>query len=404
LANKNFIVKNDIELKGNLIFEGATKDSYETTLAITDPTADRTITFPNSTGTIALTSGLTLENVTDGGATTTNAITISNGTASSSTTTGALIVTGGVGIGEDLYVDNDIYVGGNINITGTITGDLTSIDVTNLVVTDPLIYLAEDNASDGVDIGIFAAYNHSNPTKYHTGLIRDANDSGKWKLASNLLDPTSNVIDFTGATFDTLKVGALEVTNASTTRTNLGLGTIATESASSYSPVAGSSSITTVGTIGTGTWQGTAITDTYVANDLTISGGTINATPIGATTPSTGKFTNVDIDGEVLIDTFVGTGTGSASETAANETAWGSTYSCAEYIVSVSNGTTGRYTSKVMLMCNGSASSITEYAIQTVGTITAPTITAGTTASALKLRINAVDGYAITLVRTLVTA
>jgi hypothetical protein len=58
LANINFIVKNDIELKGNLIFEGATADAYETTLAITDPTADRTITFPNATGTVALTSAL----------------------------------------------------------------------------------------------------------------------------------------------------------------------------------------------------------------------------------------------------------------------------------------------------------------------------------------------------------
>jgi hypothetical protein len=56
LASKNFIVKNDIELKGNLIFEGATKDAYETTLAITDPTADRTITFPDNSGTISLTS------------------------------------------------------------------------------------------------------------------------------------------------------------------------------------------------------------------------------------------------------------------------------------------------------------------------------------------------------------
>jgi len=39
-----------------LIFEGATADDYETTFAITDPTADRTITFPNATGTVALTS------------------------------------------------------------------------------------------------------------------------------------------------------------------------------------------------------------------------------------------------------------------------------------------------------------------------------------------------------------
>ena len=58
MANINFVVKNDIELKGNLIFEGTTPNSFETTLAITDPTSDRTITFPNSTGTVALTSDL----------------------------------------------------------------------------------------------------------------------------------------------------------------------------------------------------------------------------------------------------------------------------------------------------------------------------------------------------------
>jgi hypothetical protein len=38
----------------SLEFEGATKDDYETTLAITDPTADRTVTIPNATGTVSL--------------------------------------------------------------------------------------------------------------------------------------------------------------------------------------------------------------------------------------------------------------------------------------------------------------------------------------------------------------
>ena len=37
-----------------LIFEGSTADSFETTIAVTDPTADRTITLPNATGTVAL--------------------------------------------------------------------------------------------------------------------------------------------------------------------------------------------------------------------------------------------------------------------------------------------------------------------------------------------------------------
>jgi len=39
-----------------IIFEGATADAHETTLTVTDPTADRTITLPNVTGTVALTS------------------------------------------------------------------------------------------------------------------------------------------------------------------------------------------------------------------------------------------------------------------------------------------------------------------------------------------------------------
>lgn len=40
-----------------LVFEGATADAYETTLAITDPTADKTITFPDHTGSLCLVGG-----------------------------------------------------------------------------------------------------------------------------------------------------------------------------------------------------------------------------------------------------------------------------------------------------------------------------------------------------------
>lgn len=37
---------------GSFIFEGATADSFETTLTVTDPTADQTITLPNATGVV----------------------------------------------------------------------------------------------------------------------------------------------------------------------------------------------------------------------------------------------------------------------------------------------------------------------------------------------------------------
>ena len=39
-----------------LAFEGATNDTYETLLTVVDPTADRTITFPDTSGTVALMS------------------------------------------------------------------------------------------------------------------------------------------------------------------------------------------------------------------------------------------------------------------------------------------------------------------------------------------------------------
>ena len=42
----------------SIIFEGSTADAYETTLTVTDPTADRTITLPNATGSLIVTSAV----------------------------------------------------------------------------------------------------------------------------------------------------------------------------------------------------------------------------------------------------------------------------------------------------------------------------------------------------------
>ena len=71
-------------------FEGSTADGFETTLAVTDPTADRTITLPDATGTVALTSDVTTHaNLTEAhGATgavvgTTNTQTLTNKTLTS---------------------------------------------------------------------------------------------------------------------------------------------------------------------------------------------------------------------------------------------------------------------------------------------------------------------------------
>ena len=40
-----------------IVFEGATDDAHETTLQVTDPTADRTFTLPNHDGTVLIIDG-----------------------------------------------------------------------------------------------------------------------------------------------------------------------------------------------------------------------------------------------------------------------------------------------------------------------------------------------------------
>lgn len=47
-----------IDTTGSIVFEGSSPDAFETTLAVANPTADHTVTLPNLTGTVALTSQL----------------------------------------------------------------------------------------------------------------------------------------------------------------------------------------------------------------------------------------------------------------------------------------------------------------------------------------------------------
>ena len=54
LASPTFTGTVSLDTGVSLVFEGATADGFETTLGITDPTADRAITFPDATGTVAL--------------------------------------------------------------------------------------------------------------------------------------------------------------------------------------------------------------------------------------------------------------------------------------------------------------------------------------------------------------
>jgi len=82
-------------------------------------------------------------------------------------------------------------------------------------------------------------------------------------------------------------------------------------------PWDGSASITTLGTIGTGVWQGTAIADAYVPNNITIdlAAAVTNATLTTALTVNTGTLT---LTADVANNSVLTIGAGASSISGAN--------------------------------------------------------------------------------------
>jgi hypothetical protein len=141
-------------------------------------------------------------------------VSIAINTQSSNTTTGALVVNGGIGLLGNLNV------GGNVAITGTITlgGGGNTVSTSSLAVDNPTIFLGANNAADVLDLGIIGEFTSSG-TKY-AGLVRDASDSGKFKLFSGISNRPSNTVNFTGATYSTMYLGAVEAVGGTASTSN----------------------------------------------------------------------------------------------------------------------------------------------------------------------------------------
>ena len=130
-------------------FEGATANDFETTLTVTDPTADRTITLPDVTGTVVTTGdtgSVTSTMITDG--------TIVNADISSSAeiavsklangTARQLLQTDVAGTGVEFT--SNIDVPGTLDVTGAATLDST-LGVTGLISADGKVKFPAGSAS-----------------------------------------------------------------------------------------------------------------------------------------------------------------------------------------------------------------------------------------------------------------
>ena len=100
-------------------------------------------------------------------------------------------------------------IGGNLTVSGNliVNGNVTYINANNVNINDSLIYLADDNPADTLDIGFVSAF--TDATRYqHTGIVRDATD-GVWKLFANVVAEPNTTVDFTNANYSNLQIGNL---------------------------------------------------------------------------------------------------------------------------------------------------------------------------------------------------
>lgn len=155
-----------------VVFEGATVDEFETTLVAADPTADRTITLPDSSGTVlTTTSTATVTNKTISGVSNTlsnignssltnSSITFgaSGGTSTAASLGGTVTFAGTTNEVEVSESSGTITFGlpTNVTITGnlTVNGDTVTNSAINTTIEDTLIELGTGIGSASGDSGI----------------------------------------------------------------------------------------------------------------------------------------------------------------------------------------------------------------------------------------------------------
>ena len=211
----------------------------------------------------------------------------------------------GLSVQGNATISNNLTIGGNLLVTGT----TTSVNQSNLSITNSLVFLANNNSSNSVDIGIVGTYNST----YYTGLVKHVGD-GYWYLFSGETSAISTTININDSTFslNTLKANLIgSVTGNATTVTN-GVYTTGSYSDPSWITSLSSTKVLPTQTVGlngyylttngsTAAWTAFPVASTIQTGGVKVDGTTITingsgvisaaaGTTVPALTGNTGKY------------------------------------------------------------------------------------------------------------------
>ena len=240
---------------GNIVFEGATADAFETTLTVADPTADRTVTIPDATTTLVgtdTTQTLTNKTLTSPTITGTGAIAgtftgnlTGNVTGSSGSTTGNAATATALATARTFQLTGDVEASG-VTFDGTGNVSLTTVIGTGAIVN------ADVNSSAQI------AYSKLNLTN----TIVDADVNASAAIDWSKIAPSSTV--------STTELGYLDgVTSAIQTQLDAKLATAT--AASTYAPLASPAltGVPTAPTAAANTNTTQVATTAYVQTEIT---------------------------------------------------------------------------------------------------------------------------------------
>jgi hypothetical protein len=293
----------------SIVIEGSTANDFETTLTVTDPTADRTITIPDATGTVALTN---------------NKLDAFAATSSSELRT---VISDETGTGGLVFADTPTLITPNIGAaTGTslvLSGDLT-VNGTTTTINSTEITIDDKNLVLGAV---------TTPT--------DAGADGGGLTLKGATDKTFNWVDATDswtssehmdlASGKVLKINGTEVLSATQYTGNAATVTNGITTASKISALAATSSSELAGVISDETGTGALV----FANTPTLVTPVIGEAT-GTTLSLSGALTATAV---TLTNSQVGDATATAGTSATTIDTWSaSTYSAAKYIVQMKKG------------------------------------------------------------------